>query len=128
MNTYSVEAGTYHVGTPAGGAMLMLLTRLYPLVRASRVLWSGLTTVVTAWLASQPCPARKAGSYGSSGSIGANREPWGASGVICWPILGRAWTLDSVGRTWISGCCASASAPEMPNESVGPAAESGKRS
>src|ERR1017187_2566689 len=77
MHTYSFES-SHLKGVPSA-----LYPRLYPLVRTSRVLASGLTTVVTA------CPASHAGLSGRSGFIGSNREFWGASGVICWPKLAR---------------------------------------
>ena len=96
---------------------------MYPLVRISKVFGgilgpgttSGLTTVETAYPASQPVSHVAVGSF-SSVSNGSNREPWGASGVICWPILGRDWTLGGVG--WTGGAdCARASAPEKTNAS-----------
>src|ERR1019366_868920 len=59
-------------------------TTLNPLHRTSNVLPSGLATVVTA------CPASQDGLAVRSGFIGPKREPGGASGVICWPILGRS--------------------------------------
>src|SRR5256885_11106284 len=55
---------------------------LYPLVRTSSVLPSGLTMVVTA------CPARYCGSSARPGFKGTNEAPVGAMGVICWPLLG----------------------------------------
>src|SRR5438270_6946985 len=55
---------------------------LYPLVRTSSVFPSGLTMVVTA------CPARYCGLSARPGFTGTNEAPVGATGVICWPLLG----------------------------------------
>src|SRR5664279_461322 len=65
-------------------ASVPLKTTFIPLHRTSIVLPSGLTTLGTA------CPASQDGLAVRSGFIGPKREPGGASGVICWPILGRS--------------------------------------
>src|ERR1022692_4611560 len=69
---------------------------------------SGLTTLETA------CEASQSWAGGARPGFSPwNWEPWGASGVICWPILGSCWGWG----------CAWAGAPEMTNASVTPTAE-----
>src|SRR5579864_8744214 len=85
MKTCSGESARLNAassGFTSGSGLVKM--RLYPLVRTSIVLRSGLTTVVTAWLAVQ---------FGMSETPGFSETkvaPWGASGVRSWPILGRA--------------------------------------
>src|SRR3954462_11315858 len=64
---------------------------LYPLVRTSSVLPSGLTMVVTA------CPARYCGLSAKPGFSGTNEAPVGAVGVICWPLLGMVCCAHTSG-------------------------------
>src|ERR1019366_2020942 len=100
MNTYSLD-GEFAGNPPAArGATVVtippatkamswraspLKMRLNPLVRTSRVF--PFTTLETACPASQGLPFTNQGV-----TSGWNWEPWGASGVIHWFILGMNWT------------------------------------
>src|SRR5271157_222847 len=88
MNTYSLE----YSGSKNGNALWN--TRLYPVVKTSRVLPSGLTTLLAAYPASHSTGATCA-SIGSVTTMPVSRnwkvEPVVANGVIDWPILGTDW-------------------------------------